>query len=121
MTSYSVDASKALLGVHVPARGTFPAGALVPVLYDGKPYGYPGRELIKFGRVIGYDGAGFIHVKTDLGYSWITENLAAKTWREYMTSERFASDRETWHEVGVEVMELIPATIRGELTTIGDN
>lgn len=121
MTSYSVDTETALLGVHVPARGVFPVGVLVPVFIDGKPYGYPGRELIKFGRVIGNDGAGFIHVKHDLGFSWITENLAAKRWREYLTSPRFDIDRETWHDVGVNLMTLIPAAIRGELTEIGEN
>lgn len=111
----------ALLGVHVPARGVFPVGVLVPVFIDGKPYGYPGRELIKFGRVITSNGHGEIQVKHDLGFSWITENLGAKNWREYLTNPRFSLDRETWHDVGVDILQQVPKSIREELTESGEN
>lgn len=114
----------ALLGVHVPARGTFPAGALVPVFIDGKRYGYPGREIIKFGRVVAHDVKGAsVNVKLtgNDGYVWITENLAAKNWREYLTSEKYTSDRETWPAVGVDVLQQVPKRIREELTEIGEN
>ena len=113
----------ALLGVHVPAAGTFPAGALVPVFIDGKRYGYPGREIIKFGRVIAHDVlGGSVNVKLtgDDGYVWITENLGAKNWREYLTSPRFASERETWNDVGVDILQQVPKCIREELTENGE-